>query len=300
VPATTANLGPAFDALGLALGLHNEIELAPAERTVVEVVGEGQGALPGSADNLVARAARRAAALAGREAAFHIRCQNRIPMTRGLGSSAAAIVGGLVAADAALGLDLGTDALLQAAWQMEGHADNVAAALLGGAVLVDVSGSTLVWARIVPRWEATVVAAVPDFTVATEAARAALPEQVSLRDAVGNVARAARLVAAMATGEIRWLAGALGDALHQPYRRRLVPGMDEVIAAAVAAGAYGAALSGSGPTIVALAPPPRAAAVGRAMVEAFGRQGRRARAMALAVDLAGAAVERLRGPGEVW
>ncbi|HXF81934.1 MAG TPA: homoserine kinase, partial [bacterium] len=95
VPATTANLGPAFDALGLALGLHNEIELAPAERTVVEVVGEGQGELPGSADNLVARAARRAAALAGREAAFHIRCRNRIPMGRGLGSSAAAIVGGL-------------------------------------------------------------------------------------------------------------------------------------------------------------------------------------------------------------
>lgn len=293
VPATTANLGPAFDVLGLALELYNEIEVEPAERTEVAVAGEGEGSLPQDAANLVARAAQRAAEAAGRSGAFRIRCRNRIPLARGLGSSASAIVGGLVGGDAVLGLRLGRDALLDLAWKMEGHPDNVAAALLGGAVLVDASEDRLVWTRIVPRWDAVVVAAVPDFAVATDEARAALPERVSRRDAVANIGRTARLVAAMTTGETALLAGALRDGLHQPYRRRLVPGMDEVIAAAGAAGAFGAALSGSGPTIVALAPRERADAVGSAMVEAFARSRHHAAAMTLGVDTTGTAAEPL-------
>jgi homoserine kinase len=241
----------------------------------------------------VARAAWRAAEAAGRNAAFRIRCRNRVPLARGLGSSAAAIVGGLVGADAVLHLGLSRNALLDLAWKMEGHADNVAASLLGGAVLVDVSEDRVAWTRIIPRWEAVVVAAVPDFAVATDEARAALPDRVSRRDAVANIGRTARLVAAMATGETAALAGALRDGLHQPYRRRLVPGMDEVIAAAEAAGAFGAALSGAGPTIVALAPRERADAVGSAMVEAFARSRHRAAAMTLGVDTTGAAAEPL-------
>ncbi|HEU5298328.1 MAG TPA: homoserine kinase [bacterium] len=293
VPATTANLGPAFDVLGLALGLYNEIEAEPAERTEVAVAGEGEGTLAADEANLVARAAGRAAQAAGRSGAFRIRCRNRIPMARGLGSSAAAIVGGLAAADAALELCLGRDALLDLAWKMEGHPDNVAAALLGGAVLVDTSGGRVVWTRIIPRWEAAVVAAVPDFAVSTEEARAALPDRVPLRDAVANLGRTARLVAAMTTGDTALLAGALADGLHQPYRARLVPGMEDVISAAQEAGAYGAALSGSGPAIVALAPPDRTDAVGRAMVAAFGRSGHRAEAMTLRVDATGAAATPL-------
>ena len=290
VPATIANFGPAFDVLGLALSLHNEVELEPSDRPEVTVSGEGEHVLPATAANLVARAAERVAQAAGRAGVFRIRCRNRIPMGRGLGSSAAAIVGGAAAANAALGRPLGTDALLDLVWKMEGHPDNVAAALLGGAVLVDVSTGRVAWTRFVPRWDAVIVAAIPDFTVSTVEARGALPECVPLADAVANLGRTARLVAAMTTGEVELLAGALDDALPQPYRRRLVPGMDDVITAAREAGAYGAVLSGSGPTIAAVAPADRADGVGRAMVAAFGRHGHRAVSTVLGIDESGAAV----------
>jgi len=290
VPATTANLGPAFDVLGLALTLHNEVELEPGEATTVGVRGEGEGTLPSSAANLVARAAGGVARAAGVPRQFVIRCRNRIPLRRGLGSSAAAIVGGAVAANEALGRPLSTGALLDLAWKMEGHPDNVAAALLGGAVLVDVSSGSVTWTRLVPRWDLEVVVAVPEFSVATEEARAALPAAVPLRDAVANLARTARLVAAFATGQAEMLRGAFDDALHQPYRSALVPGMQAVIRAAGEAGAYGAALSGSGPTIVALAPSGGGGSVGRAMVEAFATAGKTAVARVLQIDASGATV----------
>jgi len=290
VPATTANLGPAFDVVGLALTLYNDVELEPAEATAVVVTGEGQGTLPPTAANLVARAAESVAQAVGAPRHFAIRCRNRIPLGRGLGSSAAAIIGGAVAANAALGGPLPTDALLDLAWKMEGHPDNVAAALLGGAVLVDISQGSVAWTRLLPRWEAEIVVVVPEFGVSTEEARAALPAAVPLRDAVGNLARVARLVAAMATGQTELLRDAFEDALHQPYRRPLVPGMDAVIRAARGAGAYGAALSGSGPTIMAVAPASRGEQVGRAMVEAFATAGKTAVAKVLQVDESGATV----------
>ncbi|MDQ7842146.1 MAG: homoserine kinase [Armatimonadota bacterium] len=290
VPASTANLGPAFDVLGVALTLHNEVELEPGEATTVVVRGEGEGTLPPTAANLVARAAGGVARAAGVARQFSIRCRNRIPLGRGLGSSAAAIVGGAVAANEALGRPLSTGALLELAWKMEGHPDNVAAALLGGVVLVDVSSGSVAWTRLLPRWELEFVVAVPEFSVATGAARAALPAAVPLRDAVANLARTARLVAAFATGQPELLRGAFDDTLHQPYRSALVPGMQAVIRAANEAGAYGAALSGSGPTVVALAPAGGGEAVGRAMVEAFAAAGQTAAAKVLQIDDAGATV----------
>lgn len=287
VPATTANFGPGFDVIGIALALHNEVEVEPAESTEVEITGEGEETLPSTSSNLVAKAALDVARAAQRRTGFRIRCRNRIPLARGLGSSAAAIAGGLVAANAALGKPLGTDALLDLAWKLEGHADNAAAAILGGVVLVDVSAGRITWTRIVPRWDAVIVVAIPEFRVATAEARSVLPPHVPLSDAVANIGRTAQLVAAMLTGQPDLLRTALGDTLHQPYRRALVPGMEGVFESARAAGAFGAVLSGSGPSIAAVAPEAEAHAVGKAMVDGFARAGKRATYLVTPVDESG-------------
>lgn len=290
VPATIANFGPAFDVLGLAVALHNTVDAAPADAPWVEVHGEGEGELPDDATNLVYRAASTVAERAGARTAFSLVCRNRIPLARGLGSSAAAIVAGAVAANALLGSPLSPDELLDLAWTMEGHPDNVAPALLGGAVLSDVSAGKVAWTRLEPQLDAALVAAIPEFAVATEAARRVLPAQVPFRDAVSNIGRAAWLVAALLTGRRELLPHALDDALHQPYRAPLIPGMMSVVAAAREAGAFGAVLSGSGPTIVAVAPPERAEAVGRAMTGAYERAGTRASHIILEIDREGTQV----------
>jgi homoserine kinase len=289
VPATIANLGPAFDALGIAVSLYNTVELALAPSAWVEIHGEGEGELPLDERNLVYRAAAAVAGAAGRADVFHIRCRNDIPLARGLGSSAAAIVGGMVAVNAALGRPLDADSLLNLAVEFEGHPDNVAPALFGGAVVCGFSGGAgTVYARLTSAWEAALVVGVPGFTVSTEEARRRLPAAVPFVDAAGNVARTAALVASLLTGRMELLAHAMDDALHQPYRRPLVPGMQAVFEAARAAGAYGAALAGSGPSIVAPAPVDRAAAVGEAMIRAFRDTGATARVYTLQIDARGA------------
>jgi len=290
VPATIANLGPAFDALGIAVSLYNTVELETGAGARLEVHGEGEGELPLDEQNLVYRAAAVVAAECGRSASFQIRCRNDIPLARGLGSSAAAIVGGMVAANALLGRPLDDDVLLRLAAGLEGHPDNVAPALFGGAVVCGSSAGTVTYARLTPAWLAAVIVAVPAVTVSTEDARRRLPTAVPFGDAVANVARTAVLVASLVTGRTDLLAHAMGDALHQPYRRALVPGMDGVFEAARRAGAYGVALAGSGPSIVALTPRDRAAEVGGAMVQAFGETGTSARALALEIDETGATV----------
>ncbi|HEU4798713.1 MAG TPA: homoserine kinase [bacterium] len=288
VPATTANFGPGFDVIGVALALYNEVEVEPAKSTEVEIAGEGEESLAATSSNLVARAAEEVVRAAHRQTGFHIRCRNRIPLARGLGSSAAAIAGGLVAANTALGNPLPAEEILDLAWKMEGHPDNVAAALFGGVVLVDASEGRIAWTRIIPKWDAVIVVAVPEFSVATMEARTVLPARVPLRDAVSNIGYTAQLVAAMLTGQVDLLRTALDDTLHQPYRRALVPGMDGVFEAARNAGAYGAVLSGSGPSILAVAPEARAHGVGQAMVDAFARAGKRAKHMVMPVDESGA------------
>ena len=290
VPATIANLGPAFDALGIAVTLYNTVALTPSSETHVEVHGEGEGRLPDDARNLVYRAASVVAAECGRPATFQIRCRNDIPLARGLGSSAAAVIGGVVAANVAFGRPLDDGVLLRLAVRLEGHPDNAAPALLGGAVVCGLSGGEVVTARLTPAWTAAFVIAIPAFSLSTEDARRRLPLSVPFSDAAGNVARTAALVASLLTGRTDLLGHAMGDALHQPYRSPLIPGMDGVFRAARRAGAYGAALAGSGPSILALAPPDRAEAVGEAMIQGFRDAGISARAITPRVDETGAAV----------
>jgi homoserine kinase len=293
VPATTANLGPGFDALGLALRLHNTVELDAAPSPRIEIEGEGAMSLPRDTSHLAYRAALAVVESRGRHGgaaprAFHLRQHNRIPLARGLGSSAAAIVGGAAAANALLGGPLDPQALIDLAAGLEGHPDNVAPAVLGGLVAcVTTESGKIRWTRLIPK-RLRVVIAIPEFAVSTAEARHLLPEAVPFRDAVFNVTRTALLVAALAEGRMDLLDEATRDRLHQPYRARLVPGLDAVFAAAREAGAHGVALSGSGPTVVAFGEAP---GIGEAMRRAFQAAGTACRAIDAEVDTDGTVVE---------
>jgi homoserine kinase len=288
VPATSANLGPGFDALGLALALHNEVTAREADATSVRVEGEGAGDLPADADNVVARGVRLAYEAAGRPfKGCAVHCVNRIPPSRGLGSSAAAWVGGLVAGNALLGGPLSTEALLALATRSEGHPDNVAAALLGGLTVAcqTAAGVTAVGLPVPAglHW----VVLVPAVTSSTAQARALLPDAVPRRDAVFNVQRVALLLAALQADRPQALPVALDDRLHQPYRQALVPWMPAVAGAAGRAGALGCVLSGAGPSLLAVAAGD-ATAVARAMESALREAGVAGAALVLAVDTVGA------------
>jgi len=287
VPATSANLGPGFDALGLALALHNEVVAEEREGVTVTIDGEGADRLARDGNNVVARGVKLAYEAAGR--AFKgcaLECVNRIPAARGLGSSAAAWVGGLAAGNALLGSPLSRDALLALAARAEGHPDNVAAAVFGGLTVScgTAHGVTAVTLPV-PKNLAWVVL-VPEVTSATAEARALLPPSVPREDAVFNVQRVALLLAGLQAALPAALSVALEDRLHQPYRLKLFPWMPAVAAAASAAGALGCVLSGAGPSLLAVVDGD-GRAVGRAMEEALSGAGVRGRARILDVDAAG-------------
>jgi homoserine kinase len=292
VPATSANLGPGFDALGLALSLYNEVEVRAAAETSVAIEGEGAGRLPSGDKNVVVRAMRMVYEAVGRAPEpWAVRCVNRIPPARGLGSSAAAWVGGIAAANALLGSPLDRGAMLGLAARAEGHPDNVAAAVYGGLTVAASDGErTLALSLPVPAalvW----VALIPEVTSATAEARAVLPATISRADAVFNVQRVALLLASLQAGRLDTLGVALDDRLHQPYRRKLFPWMPAVADAARAAGAFGCVLSGAGPSLLAVAPDlRRAEATAAAMEKALASAGVAGVARSLTVDSAGATI----------
>jgi homoserine kinase len=258
VPATSANLGPGFDAFGLALGLNDEVEVradAGGSGVRVEVEGEGAGDLARDEGNLVARAVLAAYdAMGERPPGLELRCTNRIPHGRGLGSSAAAIVAGVVAARelAAEGNRLDGEAALALASAMEGHPDNVAACLLGGFTVAWLEGEarTPRAVRLVPSAEVCAVALIPAAPVSTELARGLLPAQVPHAEAARNAGRAALLVAAL-TQRPDLLLAATEDWLHQPYRAQAMPESAGAVRRLRAEG-IAAVVSGAGPTVLAL------------------------------------------------
>jgi len=290
VPATTANLGSGFDCLGMALELHNTVEMSLAEGLSIDVQGEGEKDIPRDERNVVYQAAVRVFRASGRPVpGLRIRLVNQVPVARGLGSSAAAVVGGLMAANRLAGGSVSAREILTMAAAMEGHPDNVGPALLGGLVVaVPVDGEIKCTKLDLPP-KLKVVCAIPDFTLSTRTAREALPQQVSLSDTVYNLGRVALLVAALLKGELDLLNVAMEDKLHQPYRYPLVPGMKKVLAAARLAGARGTALSGAGPTLVALADR-NCDLIARVMRDTFRQNGVAARSMVLSPCPVGAAV----------
>lgn len=253
VPATSANLGPGFDALGLALNLYNELTLEEADGLEIQVL-EGPPA-PTDEQNLIYKSARYLYDLCGRPMhGLRLQQVNRIPMARGLGSSSACIVGGLVGANELLGRPLPKDALLELACTLEGHPDNVAPALLGGlvAAVMEQGQGQVHYHKQPLRDDLTFAAFIPGFELRTSVARSVLPREVPRKDAVYNLSRAALLALSLSTGDYRNLPAAVGDRLHQPYRMRLIEGAPQVFALARELGAYAAYISGAGPTLVAM------------------------------------------------
>ncbi|REK53005.1 MAG: homoserine kinase [Thermobacillus sp.] len=254
VPASTANLGPGFDALGMALSLYSWIEMAEADdgKARLELFGKELAGLPAGRDNLIYKAAQLVYAEAGVPMPeLHIAAYTDIPLARGLGSSAAAIVGGLAAANALIGSPLPKTRLLEIASDLEGHPDNVGACLFGGIVAASWDGNRAKHVRLDPPPNLEVLVAIPSFRLPTERARHALPDSYSRGDAVFNIGRSSLLVAALAAGRLDLLGFAMQDRLHQPYRAALIPGMSKILAEAPEHGALGAALSGAGPTMLA-------------------------------------------------
>jgi homoserine kinase len=261
VPASSANLGAGYDCLGIAIAMTNRIELEVRvwSRGTIELTvdGEGQGELTEDRDNRFVRGLVAALTAAfgqvPEEIGWRIGMRNQIPLSRGLGSSAAATVGGLLAGNALAGEPLSTADLLRLATEIEGHPDNAAAALMGGFVVSAATASGVEAIRFdVPR-DLRAVLFIPDLRLSTSAMRAALPSSVPLADAVANLSAVAVGVAGLATGRLELLGRLTVDRLHEPYRAAVYPQLPAMVAAARAAGALGACLSGAGSTIIAFA-----------------------------------------------
>ncbi|WP_258359016.1 homoserine kinase [Moorella sulfitireducens (nom. illeg.)] len=273
VPATTANLGPGFDTLGMALELYDELLVELSPDLEITVTGEGEATIPRGPENIAYRAAMAVLNRAGRpEVKLKIEMHNRIPVARGLGSSAAALVGGLVGANALLEAPLSQEELVNLATYLEGHPDNVAPAILGGLVVAARDGDRVYYRRLEPPAGLMTVVAIPQFTLSTRVSRGVLPTRVALSDAVFNLSRVGLLLAAVQAGDLELMGKMMEDKLHQPYRLPLVPGMGEVFNAAREAGALAVVLSGSGPSVIAFCHG-RNPAVGEAMAAAFAHHG---------------------------
>lgn len=252
VPATTANLGSGFDIFGMALQIYNTYTLSLTPEPEWSVSQPSTSTLPTSRDNLVLQAVDRLFSQVGfAPKGLHLELDNDIPMARGLGSSSSAIVGGLTAANTMLGSPLAPSALLDLAIDIEGHPDNVTPALVGGMTLSCRTADTHHYHSLPCPRDLHIVLAIPDFELGTAQARSILPSEISRSDATFNGSRNALLVAALYEKRYDWLAAAMDDRLHQPYRAPLVPGMTDAIAAGYAANAIGVALSGAGPTLIA-------------------------------------------------
>lgn len=288
VPASSANLGPGFDVLALALDLHLDVEAREASKTTVSWSGEGVDEVPLNRKNLIVRAAQEPFAGWTRPLdGVELVVRNAIPIGRGLGSSAAGIVAGITWGAALRGLRMPAQRILELAVPLEGHGDNLAAALYGGfciAVIEDggVRVHRLDWPA---RWRAVLF--VPDDVSPTHEARRLVPRRPAREDAVFNLGRVAEWVLACSRKDRSIVAGAMDDRMHQPGRARAYPYLDDAIAAAEQAGALGAALSGAGGSVIAVADR-NLAAVGRAMARAAGQRGIKGTVMTLRASARGA------------
>ena len=251
VPATSANVGAGFDALGLALSLHNTVTMEEWDK--LDIMASDGSLVPTGTSNLIYRSAKAVYEQLGKPIkGLRIRQENPIPMARGLGSSSACIVAGILGANALLGNPLTKRQMLTLATSIEGHPDNVAPAMLGGFVSSVFDEGQVFTARKEINEELAFAAFIPNFKLLTEKARAALPKNVDRRDAVYNLSRAALATAAFCDGDYELLRVATKDALHQQYRLPLIPGGERVFEIAWDLGAYAVYISGAGPTIMAV------------------------------------------------
>ena len=291
VPATTANLGPGFDCIGAALKLYNEFKFTRLEEggLIIHVNGTEAERVQTDESNLLYQAfVKFYQHIEQTPPIVKIEIKLGVPLARGLGSSATAIVGGLVAANQLEGAPMSQSQVMELAIAMEGHPDNVVPALLGGCRLAATSGAG--WEICDVPWHKDVVpvVAIPNFELSTSEARGVLPTEVSRADAIFNTAHLGLLLRGLETGNGQWLKTALQDKLHQPYRKALIPGYDALNIAAVSAGAYGMVISGAGPTLLALGDKLHSKAVEAAMLAAWQEEGITAEVRSLSLDTQGA------------
>ena len=301
VPATTANIGPGFDCLGAALSRYNTVTVTPVSEqqasgpAMITVTGLDAEKIGTDVDNLAYQSFVKLYTHIGQTPPpIHMAIDVDIPLARGLGSSATAIVGGLLAANALAGSPLSQDEVMQLAIAIEGHPDNVVPALLGGCQLTSTTEDQQ-WLVCDVEWHSDIVpvVAIPDFELSTAEARKVLPTDYSRADAIFNTAHIGLLMRGLATGNGDWIAGGMSDRIHQPYRKKLIPGYSDVRRAAMQAGAWGLVISGAGPTLLALSPQDSAESVREAMESAWKPQNFASKAHCLNVDIEGTVAKPL-------
>lgn len=297
VPGSTANLGPGFDCLGLAMRIANRFHVRLAEEDSIAFDGPEGAALRENPGNLFHESAdfvfRR---LGVDRPPIAVTCTARVPNARGLGSSSTAVVGGLAAGNVLAGEPFNRSALLDLAGEIEGHPDNVAPALLGGLTAAIMgSGNRVIFARHIPHETVGFVALIPDYEVPTVEARRVLPQSVPLADAIANLSRLPLLVQAIVQGRFHSLRELTADRLHEPHRMGLYRKFDELRAAGFESGAAAVTLSGAGPTMLAIAPAESAADIVDGWTRAMEDLGVGGRVRPLEPDSAGMRVTILRG-----
>jgi len=296
VPATTANLGPGFDCLGVALTLYNRFQFTQKEASAapleITVNGDQATGVSTTSDSLIYRAFAYFYDHFGQSPPpIQITIDLGVPLSRGLGSSATAIVGGLLAANTLAGNPLDNQELLQLAIALEGHPDNVVPGLLGGCRLAVPTNKD--WEICEIPWceDLVPVVAIPNFELSTQQARSVLPSQCSRDVAIFNASHLGLLLRAIETGRGNWLKLGMQDQLHHPYRQQLIPNYTDVESAALAAGAYGVAISGAGPTLLAITSVGDAESVAQEMQTVWKKAGITAQVMPLEVSKTGATVK---------
>ena len=294
IPASTTNLGPGFDVLGLALKLYSTVTLeTTGSSSEVVVSGVDVDKIPSTPEHIAFQAVQSVFQRSGTQQpkGLKLSIANGIPAIRGLGGSGTAILGGLLTANVLCDNPFSYSELLNFATTMEGHPDNVAASLYGGMVISVQEGEHVHTIQLECDPTLHVVLAIPEFTLSTQKARNILPKTVDFADAIYNISRSSLLVACIATGKIEMLSVAMKDKLHQPYRSTLIPGFDDVIDAATDAGAVSIALSGAGPTIAAYCLN-NMDAVGNRMQDVFKQHDISCEIQVIGADLEGAKVWR--------
>ncbi len=289
IPCSTSNLGPGFDTLGLALNRYLFLSVEEKPGLQITVEGNGKDHISTDSTNLVYAALETTAQKIGKTLpAIHLYINNEIPAYGGLGGSGAAIAGGVVLANELLSLKLSKDDMLNIAVEIEGHPDNVSAALFGGLTINCFDAEKKVHCRSVKIEEPlSIITCSPCFQVQTKQARKILPQQVSLKDAVTNIENAASLVAALMIGDFDALRYVTAERLHEQYRATLIPGFDDVRNAALNAGALSFNISGAGPTVFAFAVK-NEKEIAAAMQKAFEKNGQTATGEIMTVENSGA------------
>ena len=291
VPASTSNLGSGFDTLGLALDLATTVDVTAAHATTITTAGDGCDQIPCDVSNLVFRRMQQLAQRHGRELPpVELHIHNGIPLERGLGSSGAASLAGLLAANALLELNLNHTQLLDVACQWEGHPDNVTPSLLGGCTVSALDNGHVVALHVPIADDLVCALCLPELHIATSEARKVVPASFARADAVFNHSRTALLVAALATRRYDALRTAVQDRMHQPYRATIFGALMPLIDAAYEAGAYGAFLSGAGSAVAALTQLERAEQIAQAMADVCAKHDLQCRTHVAQIDRTGAQV----------